>query len=467
MILRTLSSIRNRLLTCVAGVVILAAPGTAGPAPSGLPQNAALVYYQACLFRSQVLKEPASFWPVSTSFDPEFDPNSVIRSFVRSKDYQFLIQLTTAASKMPQCDWGLVRVVRLNVPLVLGQVRVLAHYLVVQAKVFACDGQYKAALENALTLRRISRHFSDENEYTVGNSRGMDARAFDLIGYVLGKMPPDAETLTWLEKELAAGGEVEWRPRETLMKWLDWEVQCLQATPELLAKVLEDPVLKTKTEGLTAPQVLERARSAWDEVFKSALAIMESEKSPDEKQRELEELSAEAGIKVSERDPMTLMPNLQTVDSMYTGYVNGLARVHATQAAIAIYHVKATTGQLPQTLPGGLPKDPYSGKDFEYQRTEKGFVLRCRAGLTRHGQSAGTKQLEFQVVAGKITGTGNDGDGHLLKLDTGATQYKGGLTREAQHGVTFASPSVAYLLVCLWGRCPQAPGIFRFGPETG
>ena len=28
----------------------------------------------------------------------------------------------------------------------------------------------------------------------------MDARAFDLIGYVLGKMPPDAETLTWLEK---------------------------------------------------------------------------------------------------------------------------------------------------------------------------------------------------------------------------------------------------------------------------
>ena len=60
--------------------------------------------------------------------------------------------------------------------------------------------------------------------YTVGEARGLDARPFDLIGYVLGKMPPEAETLTWLEKELAAGGAVPWRPRETLTKWLDWEV---------------------------------------------------------------------------------------------------------------------------------------------------------------------------------------------------------------------------------------------------
>ena len=78
----------------------------------------------------------------------------MIRSFVKSRDYQFLIGLTTAASKMPQCDWGLVRVVRLNVPFaVLGQMRVLTHFLIVQAKVSACDGQYKAALENALTMR--------------------------------------------------------------------------------------------------------------------------------------------------------------------------------------------------------------------------------------------------------------------------------------------------------------------------
>jgi hypothetical protein len=34
---------------------------------------------------------------------------------------------------------------------------------------------------------------------------------------------------------------------------------------------------------------------------------------------------------------------------------------------------------LPETLPDYLPKDPFSGQDFEYEITEKGFVLRCRA----------------------------------------------------------------------------------------
>lgn len=398
--MRTVSRIENRLLTCVAGALVLAVSAPAGPAPSGLPQNAALVYYQACLFREMFLHEPAAFWPVASSFDPSFDPNAVIRSFVQSRDYQFLTELTTAASKIPQCDWGLVRVVRLNVPgEVLGPMKGLRAFLVVQAKVFACDGRYQAALENALTLRRISRHFGDENLYTAGESRGLDVGAFGLIGYVLGKMPPDAETLTWLEKELAAGGAVPWRPRETLSKWLDWEVQCLQASPELLAKVLEDPGFKMKTEGLTASQVLERACSEWNEVFQSALAIMESEKSPDDKAHELERLSAAASFKEYECDPMALMPNLVGVSGMYIGYLNCLARVHAVQAAIAIYHIRATTGQLPQTLPAGLPKDPYSGKDFEYQATAGGFVLRCRAKLTVPGQSADRKQFEFPVVA--------------------------------------------------------------------
>ena len=32
---------------------------------------------------------------------------------------------------------------------------------------------------------------------------------------------------------------------------------------------------------------------------------------------------------------------------------------------------------------------------------------------------------------------------------------------------TIASYPVAYLLVMFRGRCPQTPGIYRFGPEAG
>jgi len=33
---------------------------------------------------------------------------------------------------------------------------------------------------------------------------------------------------------------------------------------------------------------------------------------------------------------------------------------------------------LPEKLPVYLPKDPYTGKDFEYEITNEGFVLHCK-----------------------------------------------------------------------------------------
>ena len=52
---------------------------------------------------------------------------------------------------------------------------------------------------------------------------------------------------------------------------------------------------------------------------------------------------------------------------------------NALRTAIEIYLIKADTGQLPETLPEGLPKDLFSGKDFDYERTNGGFILRCRS----------------------------------------------------------------------------------------
>ena len=48
------------------------------------------------------------------------------------------------------------------------------------------------------------------------------------------------------------------------------------------------------------------------------------------------------------------------------------------QAGVAVCLKRAETGALPQVLPEGLPKDPFSGQDFQYERKGAGFVLRCR-----------------------------------------------------------------------------------------
>jgi hypothetical protein len=415
---------------------MLIASGTGGEVPSVFPQNAALVYYQACLFRCLSLKPPAGFRGiVSGTFGPNSDPNEAVASFVRSRDYQFLIELVTAASRLPQCDWGLVHRQQVISPTGgIARVDDLTSFLIVQAKVFACDGQYRAALENVLTLRRIARHFGDDMLTLYVQAAVTDARAFDLIRYVLGKMPPDVETLTWLHGQLAAGGEMEWRPRETLAKWLDWEVQYLQASPDVLAAAMRKPALRKKTEGLTGAQVLERARQGWEEVFESVLEVLESEMSPQDKSRALGQLEmkvfakisgAEAAAEVWESeksaeekeeeikqlllagrdnmDPMGIIEIGHAVD-FYSRYAYLPARVHAVQAAIAVYLIKARTGQLPQTLPTDLPKDPYTGKDFEYQVTERGFILRCRGVFPAYGSSGPNPepmQLEFQVAEGQ------------------------------------------------------------------
>ena len=54
----------------------------------------------------------------------------------------------------------------------------------------------------------------------------------------------------------------------------------------------------------------------------------------------------------------------------------------------------AETGQLPKTLPIHVPTDPYSSKNFEYEITEEGFVLRCRVKPVNESE---VKQYEFKV----------------------------------------------------------------------
>lgn len=78
--------------------------------------------------------------------------------------------------------------------------------------------------------------------------------------------------------------------------------------------------------------------------------------------------------------------------------------VRAVQAAIAVYLTKAKTGQLPRTLPADLPKAPHTGKDFVYQATEEGFILRCGvrfAAYGGYGPNPEPLQFEFQVTERK------------------------------------------------------------------
>ena len=96
-----------------------------------------------------------------------------------------------------------------------------------------------------------------------------------------------------------------------------------------------------------------------------------------EKQAELQKMADSLDRRASNGDPIALLSDApRTVEVYYRFMVQNSVYFNLVAAATEICLVNANTGQLPQRLPDGLPKDPFTGKDFEYERTEKGFVLR-------------------------------------------------------------------------------------------
>ena len=66
------------------------------------------------------------------------------------------------------------------------------------------------------------------------------------------------------------------------------------------------------------------------------------------------------------------------LSKVYSLDIRRLTHANAMLAAVDIYIINAKTGKLPDTIPAGLPKDLFSGKDFVYEKTGDGFILRCQ-----------------------------------------------------------------------------------------
>jgi len=99
-----------------------------------------------------------------------------------------------------------------------------------------------------------------------------------------------------------------------------------------------------------------------------------------QKYSELQELAEELTYKTYYGgDPIRIISfyMLTNVVEQHDIYVRSVAYFNAIRAAIEIFLIKAETGQLPDALQDDLPKDPFSGQDFEYEVTEEGFSLRC------------------------------------------------------------------------------------------
>ncbi|MFX0210949.1 MAG: hypothetical protein ACFFDT_33530 [Candidatus Hodarchaeota archaeon] len=329
------------------------------------------------------------------------NPNKVIREYLNECGQS--IALAKAASEIQKCDWGylfLKQYGSFSTQLMI-ETRKLGIILRADAMRLTADGDYRAALERCLMMRRLTRHLGGARYFNV--STQVDANALKLIQFILGYMKPDTEILSWLKKQIA----IDPLDSESLPAFIKqnfehyiWAINIGGKYFPWLRQQLADKATngrqKKQALDLTNEQLLRLVREPYAEFVDSVLDVLASDISYKQKYRRIEKLGGELNEKAKENPAINLAIRHEAggISGLYGLRVVHTAHINALKTAIEIYLNKAKTGQLPDVLPDGLPKDPYSGKDFDYKITKDSFILRCR--VKPIGQDE-VKQFEFKV----------------------------------------------------------------------
>lgn len=367
------------------------------------PDNAALLYYRALAHRPEA--DPCTAEGLRVVMQGG-QPDDRVRSYLGR--CLPTIELAQLAGQITDCDWGFQYCRRPNQVMdTLMLLRQLAFLLDVHVRTLATDGHYRAAFENCLVNRRLAHHMGDDFWMLYLVSRSVDTLAIFSMRTIVANMPADVNTLTWLREQLTIVEGTPARPRMALEKWYDLEVrewdayrgdrpfdrawvlaqindeddrqEAMALTDEqLLVRFLsEQRNLYGRANGLTFPDgLLVRARAGYDEFIDSAVAVMESDASYEQKQAQLDGLKREFYERVKRHEPVALLRHQGIDVQRYHEFqVRDAMFLNLLKAAIEVLLVAAETRQAPEALPDGLSKDLFTGEDFQYERTETGFVL--------------------------------------------------------------------------------------------
>ena len=381
---------------CIYAIIISWAAAQLTIALPKDPNNAALLYYQACVTLPEP-QNPLGFERVVRGADP----NDTSRKYLNRRECRETLELLQAATELPRCDWGFVYSRGLPLPTeILSPLMRLGVLLKVHACTLAIDGRHKEAIEICLRMRRLARHLSDETYLMYAVSSQTDREALLAIQYVLGCLPPDGRVLTWVRDQLAVQG-TPWRPQEALSSFRDMSLQFRLAHQKDFAnwgvrdvRVSQEQSANKQAQPLTDRQMLDGARRSFDQFLKAVLGIIESDLGCEQKQTELERQENLWTGQASKGDPiLLLMEPVENVRGYFRLHMDNLVLTNAVMAALEVYLVKARTGELPEVLPNNVPKDPYNGKDFTYERSERGFLI--RSSPSPFGPRK-TRQFEFK-----------------------------------------------------------------------
>ena len=359
------------------------------------PENAAVLYQQACLLSDadQTMKDMLSDY-----INGEIESNEIIKEFVNKN--RILINIVNDAAEIQYCDWGIDY--SLGYELELPQIpkfRPITCLLLSDAKLLAEQGDYTGALNQCLTIYKMANHANDMTTISHLVAIAISAKANNVITQILSNMPTDIQTLSWLKNELQ---EIQKKPlpSETFIE-AERQVALMYFSPERVGDLIQfcelekcDPDDKIKKRIQTADQQfceinktywnnhLDRLKAAQNLPYPQAYQTMKDLK--DQTAKELDDNPAATLTAIQS-------PNWQAIHSISTRHTN---HVNVLSIAIEIYIINAKTRKLPDALPQNMPKDLFSEKPFIYKKNTDGFTLKCQAKDLNKNK---TYEYEFKI----------------------------------------------------------------------
>jgi hypothetical protein len=365
----------RKLTPIVLAVVMvsLVAPRARAIPPD--PDNAALLYYQGFLALAEL--DDAARDLMGDVAKGKVDPNDKVREYIGQ--CRGGIEFAEAAVDVPNCHWGF-RFSRGFDALMpqLAQVRHLVFVLLADARVRAADGDYRGALERCLMTDALARHVGDDTLISYLVSIAVRGLGYRCMVDVVGQAADDASLLKWLQSELATTSEREVTPVRALKIEMEIVLSTLRMeNAEQYARlVIGEEGTVEEILAQVSEELFKEARQLYSKCAAEAITVLASSVPYDQAHPRLDELMN--GFDPNEPASAVAGALAPAISRIYTLKTRNEADGNALKAGIDICLRKTESGTLPTKLPVGLLKDPFSGKDFEYERTDDGFVLRCR-----------------------------------------------------------------------------------------
>jgi len=368
------------------------------------PENAALLYYQA--FCSYEKPSEAIDEKVRDLAEGKIQPDPEMIKYIES--CRPAIELAERAAKLSNCDWGVLYSERMDVSIgYVGEARSLFRILMAEARIELSQAKYDLALERCLTARKLG--IDAGSSYLLISfliDKSIEKNANQGIQDILSSSKLERQTLENLKARLTEFDSMI-KPIEFYFK-AEQELIALYMTPKQIQEIfnwippnefadkqaycqsVREIILNADEE--FARKNLAFYNRVWSEIYPAIqLPYPQTYKKLMELKGEYIDSNMDYG-----KNPESVMSVLLCIpwNKLYNYSVQHKVFSNILLAAVEIHIIAERTGELPDSLPEGLAKDLFSGGDFEYRKTDDGFVLACQGeDLEEHK----VHEYEFKV----------------------------------------------------------------------